>query len=325
MISPFSWSVWAGVKSCILNSLLLFKIIIMLPTKKSHFTFAFFLTLSFASFFCMAQQIKENSVKPANPRGRAAPVPSKLYFPQPWVGGQSRLPPNYSGIDVKWLYKTLSVSASKMIKSEFETAEEYGRRLRDQSALPAPLNSDDEYSFRIAVFELMHRLSYDADTEQFSTAQFGMICLDAEKSPELTEKFAVCDVSSLEKEEEEYVGSNSYGSSREIRRRREHSFGLAISKSDSFAVQFLKEYRGFQDRFSIPRDLARLTEGRKIGLIFVGRLVSPQFISGRQTIIIPTISNPSDIRVKRTAVHFKPSRIVYFMVETGEILFERII
>lgn len=226
-------------------------------------------------------------------------------------------------MDVKWLYRMLSPSSERLTKGEFETTQEYELRVREPSSLPPPLTRAHEYPFRIEAFELTHRLRYDADTEQFGTGQFGKTCLDANKSPELEHAYVVCDVSDLESQEGGYVGSNAYGASREVRRLREHRFGLAILKEDPFSSQFLKGYQGFQDHFFVPRDRARLSESKRVGVLFVGRLMDARLIAGQSTIITPTVSNPSDFRVTRTAVRFTPTRVVYYVIETGDILFER--
>jgi hypothetical protein len=254
---------------------------------------------------------------------RATRDASKSYQPQPWVAGQTKLPPRYPGTDIKWLYKLLSKYSERPSKSDFETTKEYEERTRVHAALPSPLAADKEYAFRIEAFELMHQLRYDAEAEEFHTGQFGMICLDADKNVDFQQALVVCEVGDLERREDEYVGSNAYGAKRDIERRREHNFGLAIDKANELSKKFLKGHQGFQDRFAMPRARARLLEGKRIGVLFVGMLHDPHLVPGQPTIIRPTISNPSDIRVTRIAVKFRPTRLVYFTVETGEVLFER--
>lgn len=289
-----------------------------MPVKTSLALFAIALACVTAS--SNAQTTRERISKPQE---RSTRQVSKPYIPQPWVAGQSQLPQRYPGMDIKWLHQILSDHSQRLSKSAFETSEEYEERVRTHATLPPPLAADKEYAFRIEAFELMHQLRYNAETEEFSTRQFGMICLNADRDLDPPQALVVCDVGDLERRNNEYVGSNAYGAKRDIEHRREHSFALAIGKEEDFSKQFLKGHQGFQDRFVVPRERARLLEGRRMGVLFIGMLHDPRLVAGPSTVITPTLSNPVDIRVTRTAVKFRPTRIVYFIVETGEILFER--
>lgn len=267
-----------------------------------------------------AQTIREQNRKPQE---RVTRNVSSSYKPQQWVTDQSKLPKRYLGMDIKWLYQVLSDYSERLSKSEFETSKEYEERIQNHVTLPSPLAVDKEYAFRIEAFELTHQLRYNAEIEEFSTGRFGMICLDADKNLDSVQTFVVCDVGDIDRQRNEYIGSNAYGAKRNIERRRAHSFGLAIGKDGEFSKQFLKGYQGFQDHFVVPRERARQLEGKRMGVLFVGTLHDPRLVAGQSTVISPTMSNPADIRVTRSAVKFRPTRIVYFIDETGDILFER--
>jgi len=290
-----------------------------MPFKKSLTVFA--LTFACVISPTSAQtMMRDRTIKP---RDTATRDVTATYKPQPWTPGQSQLPRNYQGMDIKWLFQLLSKYSEGLLKSDFETAKEYEDRIKSNSTLPLPLAADKEYAFRIEELESGHQLRYDAETEEFKTGQFGMICLDADEKSAARPSFVVCDVGALNRSKSEYVGSNAFGATRDIHRSREHSFGLAIGKEDDFSKQFLRGYRGFQDSFVMPRARAKMLDGKRIGVLFVGLIQDPHLLTGQPTIITPTISDPTDIRVTRTAVKFRPTRVVYFVIETGEILFER--
>ena len=251
----------------------------------------------------------------------AAPKP---YVPQPWVAGKSYLQTNYRGIDVKWLYRLVSKNSVRLVKSEFETFKEYEERILQYASLPPPLTADQEYAFRMVNFELEHnRPRYNAEREEFFTQHRGMMCPDADKKSDSGQTLVVCDVSDIEMHNSYYVASNAYGVKINVQRIRGHSFGLAIDKEDPFSKQFLWSIRGFQDSFAVPRERALLLDGKVIGLLFVGTLQDGRLITGRPTIITPTIDNKSDFLITSSSIKFRPTRIVYFIVETGEILLER--
>lgn len=243
--------------------------------------------------------------------------------PEPWIVNQRQLHPGFSGIDVKNLYAFLDSKASIMTRGEFETSTEHEQRMAEMSSALAPIKADSLYAFRMTDFELWKRLRYDADKQEYHTEQFGYLCLKSEEVGASRPLYRICDVAPVDEDSDKYVGSNAYGASRAIERRREHQFGLAIEASDQFFSRFYQSHFGFQDRFHVPLEKAKSISGKTLGVLFVGNFLEPRLVPGKTTTIKPTISSPQDIQVRRTGVPFKPRLVVYYVVETGEVLEQR--
>lgn len=272
-----------------------------------------------------AQNIAESSLTKSSINATAKPKENANdnWSPEPWIDNQRQLRPGFSGIDVKKLYAFLGSKASVMRRREFETSTEYEHRIADISSALAPLKADSLYAFRIKDFELYRRFRYDADKQEYYTGQFSYLCLNSEEVGVSQARYKICDAAPVDEGSDEYVGSNTYGASRLVERRREHQFGLAIEASDQFFSRFFKSHFGFQDRFHVPLEKAKSISGKTLGVLFVGHFLEPQLVSGHTTIISPTINSPQDIRVRRTGVPFKPKLVVYYVVETGEVLEQR--
>lgn len=243
--------------------------------------------------------------------------------PEPWIVNQRQLHQGFSGIDVKKLYAFLESKASVMRRGEFETSTEYEQRMADMSSALAPLKADSLYAFRMTDFEFWRRFRYDADKQEYHTEQFGYLCLNSEEVGVSRPRYKICDVAPVDEDSDKYVGSNAYGASRAVERRREHRFGLAIEASDQLFSRFYQSHFGFQDRFHVPLEKAKSISGKTLGVLFVGHFLEPRLVSGHTTTISPTISSPQDVRVRRTGVPFKPRLVVYYVVETGEVLEQR--
>jgi len=62
----------------------------------------------------------------------------------------------------------------------------------------------------------------------------------------------------------------------------------------------------------------------KIAVLFVGRITDAKIVEGRGTLIEPKIDSPTDIFIMEEAVPFELKKVIYYVIQTGEILGQRV-
>lgn len=244
----------------------------------------------------------------------------KPWEPTAFVQDGERLPGGYAGLDPKNFLAMFKSKVDGLKKGEFETSEEFAQRTANKDALLTPINTSDLYAFRIKYYL---SIKYDADAQVYSIgSQYGYSCKDA-----LTVKdWVTCKVDSVSSEEDTYTGSNAYGASLTVTRKRGCFFALAIPKSSSLLRSMFSQERDsqntytYQDKISVPLEKARNLKDMEVAVLFVGRVSDTRIVEGFPLLISPTIDSPSDYFITEDAVPFALKKIIYYVVKTGEIL-----
>lgn len=257
-----------------------------------------------------------------------APAPKTVVKPwEPTAFDQNadRLPPNYLGLDPVKFFEMFKSKVGSLKKGEFETSEEFTQRTKNSDALLTPINTTDTYAFRISNISV----KYDADAQTYLIGgQYGYSCKENYPFGEFKD-WVTCKVSPISRENDTYVGSNAYGASRTVERTRGRDFALAIAKgsavlSAAFTQErYLKDQYSFQDRLPVPLEKARDLKDMKIAVLFVGRITDAKIIEGRGTLIEPKVDSPTDIFIMEEAVPFELKKVIYYVIQTGEILGQR--
>jgi len=81
-----------------------------------------------------------------------------------------QLPPNYSGHDIKAIYKELSSRGAGATKGEFETTEEFRTRVRQEASTPIYGGHRPDAYFAFKVTNTMGETFYDADRQVMTLA-----------------------------------------------------------------------------------------------------------------------------------------------------------
>jgi len=230
-----------------------------------------------------------------------------------------RLPPNYLGLDPVNFFKMFKSKVENIKKGEFETAKEFAKRTANKDLLLSPINTSDLYAFRIS----NNSIAYDADAQ---TYRIDYLCEQTYST-----NWVTCKVAPIERKEDTYVGSNALGASRTVERTRGLDFAVAIPKGSvvlrtAFSKAEWTNHYKLRDRLHVPLEKARSLKGMEIALLFIGRVKDAKIIEGKPWLINPTIDDilgPHDIIIDQEAVPFEIKKIVYYVVQTGEILWQR--
>lgn len=255
--------------------------------------------------------------------------------PTAFVQEEERLPVGYTGLNPKKfldMFKS-KIGGNELKKGEFETSEEFAQRTTNKDALLAPINTSDLYAFRMGNIDI----KYDADAQAYiiGDASFSFSCWDPypfKKSNWKQNAFSnskgwvTCKVASVFDEYDTYVGSNAYGAAVTIDRYRGRDFALAFSNDSSmlstvFSSQ--EKYHGYyklQEKLSVPLEKARRLKDTQVAVLFVGQVSDAKIIKGLGAVIEPTIDKPTDMIFLEDAVPFNLKKIIYYIVQSGEIL-----
>lgn len=254
-----------------------------------------------------------------------APAPKtvvKPWEPTAFVQDGDRLPPNYSGLDPVKFFEMFKSKVGSLKKGEFETSEEFAQRTSNIDALLSPINTADTYAFRISDISI----KYDADAQTYLIGgQYGYSCKETYSFGEFKD-WVTCKVSPVSRDNDTYVGSNAYGASLTVERTRGRDFSLAIAKGSAvlstafIQERYLKDQYTFQDRLPVPLEKARDLKDMKVAVLFVGRITDAKIVEGRGTLIEPKIDSPTDIFIMEEAVPFVLKKVIYYVIQTGEVL-----
>lgn len=260
----------------------------------------------------------DNTQKQKKTKGTAVSAKKvvKSWEPTAFIQEGERLPVGYSGLDPKKFYAMFKSKTEGLKKDEFETSEEFALRTSNNDALLAPINTSDLYAFQMENLFI----EYDADAQAY-TIKF--LC---KKTFYSSDQNLTCKVATLTREVATYTGQNSYGASVTVRRTRGSDFALSILNTTPFfntmfthAKSLNSTYR-YKDTFSVPSERARNLKDLKIGILFVGRVTGAKLVEGLASFIEPEIDNPHDLLITQIAVPFDVKKVVYYVIETGEVL-----
>jgi hypothetical protein len=255
---------------------------------------------------------------------RAPTVVDKPWQPTPFGINVGGLPPNYQGIDPVKFFEIFKSRVGNLKKGEFETSEEFAQRTANIDSLLSPISSSDLYAFHMKNVSV----KYDADAQDY------VIDYSCEETYNFGEQagWVTCVVAPISRENDTYVGSNAYGASRTIKRTRGRDFAIALPKGEKgasplFAIfrpgRYLRDSYKYQDDVPVPLEQARSLKNLSLGVLFVGRITDAKLIEGRGTLVEPKIDSPNDIFIIEEALPFELKKVVYYVIQTGEIIGQR--
>jgi hypothetical protein len=143
-----------------------------------------------------------------------------------------KLLPNFTGHDIKTLYKEMSTRSAGAKKGEFETTEEFRVRVQRENAAPVLGNLDKNGIFAFTIENYGGETLYDADQRIMTV---GIRLSDAWKDTNVeSDKKAL--TSQSESSEETYEGSNAYGAKVQVTRLSGKHYEVAFSNSSQFGM-----------------------------------------------------------------------------------------
>lgn len=230
----------------------------------------------------------------------------------PYPSGASKLPPNYVGLDGNKTFQLFKSKSQSLKKNEFEKDEEF--KIRIQNVDLSPLSSNVEYAFP---FEI--RINYDANNERYIIENI----FDS-KSHSTEGELVLFKITPLERDLNNYIGSNAFGVTANVTNINSTYFSIAFPLKSAFLKQlFTKSSINsdyfFSDKFPLPIDKAKDLDKKNIEALLIGEFTNVEIINNISG-VAPTLSRPQGFTTIQNAVPFKPTQIIYYVKQTGEIL-----
>jgi hypothetical protein len=247
-----------------------------------------------------------------NQKKKIAP---KVWKPTPFALGIDHLPAGYTGLDPKKFFTLFKAKVHDLEKGEFETSEEFEQRIADKENLLSPIKTSDLYAFRMSG---SISKKYAADTQEYLLEGI-QSCVASGKS---TPNWVTCEIAEII-HDESYIGSNSFGATTTVTRRRGTRLALAIQKDNSLLKSVLvgsDGYYDYQDRLSVTLEKARKLKNEEFSVLFVGSISHTQIIEGKTAFGTPTIDDPIDVLITAEGIPFDLKAIIIYGSKTGEII-----
>jgi hypothetical protein len=250
-------------------------------------------------------------------------VHQAAWSPQPY-DSRSPLPPGYTGLNIKKVRDFLKSKQETLKKGEYETTAEYQQRIASSAGDLAPLNASSEYAF---LLQLEMTPTYNADTQTYTVWKPIWCHETMDYGP--NKGWFTCVVGKISRQESHYVGSNAFGVKATIDKTTGIDFGIAVPKDTDIFKSDIFSHGPFsrnapmhelKANFHVPLTEARTLKGATIGVLLVGRFNSARLIQGYPTQLSPTIDAPYDEFVTQDAVPFTPTKLVLYVVQTGQVL-----
>jgi hypothetical protein len=274
-----------------------------------------FASLLFFGFSLWGAQAAANPAQKAAAR-KSLPEWQPLPFPE-----SGTLPKNYKGLDAKRVWHLFKSKEASLKKGEYETTLDYQKRLETADLLPLVRESSYAFSLKDVT------TSYDADAQQYSFSDY-LFCKKTYDTGDDAGWFT-CKIDTVDSEHSTYIGTNSFGASAVIDKSTGKDFAIAVRPDSPFFKSVLFQgdpYNSYKSSYELkttlplPIEHAKALQGLTIGVLLVGKFAASTLIEGRPTLISPTLNDPIDIFVMEDAAPFDPQEVVFYVVETGEIL-----
>lgn len=182
-----------------------------------------------------ANKTKKNSQKQMTTTKEASPAsinkPASTYLSTAFdINAQKILVPNL-GHDIEKIYNAFDRQKKDEKKDEFETTDQYEKRLSNQSAKPL---FGSVYPDSVLAFIVSHSSQYDADTQTLT------VILETSpvwQSVQIDRSKLAIQVKRGEATKEKSIGQNAYGAKVVIEKTYIKSFELAIHNQGSFETE----------------------------------------------------------------------------------------
>jgi uncharacterized membrane protein len=228
----------------------------------------------------------------------------------PFALSLSNLSPNYQGSDIETVYKSINQTVAKegQSKGEFETTEEYNKRIRSLKAK----------TFGIFAFKRNVNSKYNADEEVFNISLNintleGIVINDTSYVKEYLE------IKEMSIVDGKYVGQNAFGATTDVTTVKNHIYGLTIGTFDYNKTLGREKREFFSFNIKIPRDKAVAIKKDIMALI----IFEPQSTSFDSIYSIPTFNKPIRRIDYYRGLDGKLIAIWIYNKQTGEILLKK--
>lgn len=282
------------------------------------------------SFACYAFSAPDWLSIPANCGDKSSNQTTRsttAYSREPLDPAVGKLLPHYQGNAPESIYRLLQERTSARNKGEFESTEEYEKRLVREDAKPllGGLRTTSIYAFLLE--ESVLETNYDADDERMHVFIFPGVEPSSGDTEGAGKRWTLLTNQKIESLGT-YVASNAFGAKVQVRSSRDSEFLIAFSDLAGFnLVERASDSRfgnltrsGIRLDFPLAKARARTLKGR-MGVLAVCRLMQP-YVAEHFEHFKATFDDPNELRTNEFYIGTQLLQVWAYERGTGEILFK---
>lgn len=294
-----------------------------LYTKKWSIIF-FIFVVSIGNSYCQQKSVQKK--RPTTVTKKNKPIKkTTAYSTTSFNLNLVKVPVDYKGIDPILLYNKLEVVAKKQVKSEFETSSQYNERINIENENPIihKLNKDSILAFCIKV-DYDFKTNYDAENQLLSIKKELKNYTNYNEYLSFDYKRKSVQIKSVQIKAGNYIGSNGFGASQDIRETESNEYHLLIDNWRSFDTSGTEYVTNIGTKFNLNTTIAKQivesiqTNNVVIGCLFIGKLSYPFSCIGYSH-SKPTIDYPFDFTTNIKYINLHVLEIWFYNKLTGEI------
>ncbi|WP_395064738.1 hypothetical protein [Flavobacterium sp.] len=238
----------------------------------------------------------------------------------------NKIPIDFRGHNTIEIYKNLKAKKTNLQKNEFETTEQFEKRLsiETERKVLGTLNEDDLFAIKSQYQNLnCLKFKYDADNQEVELAIELKDYINEENKIEFDGKKKSIEISKSTLKNQKYNGKNAFGVSKEINSRQELYYNLQIENWKSF----INKDNLINLKFKVKPNIAKKIKEEDLygyngllGFIYIGKINESLVSNGYYYSGKPTITKPYEFEYNINYIDFDLYEIWVYNKNTGEIL-----
>lgn len=265
-------------------------------------------TLLLATFALAACKPNPEPISNTTAQKAEAPVVAE-WKPVPFDATATRFTPNQRDR----FFSEFKATVDKSAKGEFETTNDYQKRISDTDAVLRPFSTKQRY----ALSPEYAGMTYNADLQAYESA-YSSSC---QKGWPI-ESGVSCGMGSITDTAENYSGQNAFGTRAQVTSERGRDLYFVFAPAELKGKQFRDSNNGYQLPLSCPYPIekAKALQGKHIGAAIVVALRKPEVLSGHLRFEEATVATPHAKAFDPVGIPATLEMSLCFVQETGEIL-----
>ena len=264
---------------------------------------------AFLTMLALAVGLSASTSALAAKKKKGAPQKENSPILQPFVEGQGQLPEHYTGVDETRFFDIFKKQLGALSQKKDESLAQFVARAANTETVLKPISTKVVYAFQVDGLPA----SYDPERQVY---QFGGKNGYGCPASGFRNGYVTCTITvrELPVEDNEAKGATTL----EIH-------GLAIPIDSLFVQDVLQLDRNkfyFNQEFPLVEARARELHDATISVLFVGKVAEESFVNERGEKLLPVVRRVRQATTIEYDVPFQISRVLYYVQQTGEILYQ---
>jgi len=271
------------------------------------------------TMLALAVGLSASSSALAAKKKKKAPQKEKPPILQPFVEGQGQLPEHYMGVDENRFFDIFKKQLGAITQKKDESLAQFVARAANTEMVLKPISTKVAYAFQVDGLPA----SYDPERQVY---QFGGKNGYGCPASGFRKGYVTCTITvrQLPAESNEAKGAPATEVAKTAATTHEiHGLAIPIDSlfvQDVFQLDRNKFY--FNQEFPLVEARARELHDATISVLFVGKVAEESFVNERGEKLLPVVKRTRQATTVEYDVPFRINRVLYYVQQTGEILYQ---